>query len=169
MDEIWKPIASTNGNYEISNVGNVRSTNRTIKSKKGFKTYKGKILRKGRHSAGYFVVNIRENDRIKQKYVHRLVAEAFIGPANSLFINHKDCNKTNNIVANLEYVTHAGNLLHAFKSGIKVGKTKLNALQRKEIKALRKQGFLLHEIAALYNMSESGISEVVRGTTWAWE
>jgi transcriptional regulator len=63
----------------------------------------------------------------------------------------------------------AENSLHAFKNGVKVGKTILNKEQRIEIRSLRKQGLKLKELAEKFNVSESAISEVYRGTTWAWE
>jgi len=169
MQEIWKDIRGYEGRYQVSSAGKVKSldtTTLTINKQKRF--YKGKIITPSIGSAGYFVVNLRSNAKTKQFKVHRLVIEAFIGYS-ELFVNHKDLNKLNNSIENLEYVTNAENLLHAFKNGVKVGKTILNADQREKIRLMRKSGFLLKTIAKKFNVSESAISEVARGTTWNWE
>lgn len=107
--EIWKPIPDTNGYIEISNQGNVRSL------------LKGRShsLKTQRDKKGYmrFTVTV---DRKKTTYkVHREVAKAFISnPDNLPQINHKDGNKSNNSVSNLEWCTNRENALHAMKNGL---------------------------------------------------
>lgn len=93
MKETWKIIENFT-NYEISNLGRVRNT----------KT--GKIRKLVKDKDGYFVVGIRLNGKIKMLKLHRLVAQAFIpNPNNYLIVNHKDENKSNNNVENLEWCT----------------------------------------------------------------
>lgn len=97
MKEIWKDINGYEGLYQISNLGKVKSI------------ISNKIL-KGNENAEYIYVTLCKNGKQKIKKIHRLVAEAFIdNPNNYLYINHKDENKKNNIVNNLEWCTKAYN------------------------------------------------------------
>lgn len=104
MKEIWKPIEQSDG-YEISNRGNLRRNKRTLKISE--KTV-------------YKIVRIKINGKYTTRYIHRLVAEAFLSRANGRdFINHIDGNKHNNSVNNLEWVTRQENELHAWEHGLK--------------------------------------------------
>lgn len=99
MEEIWKEIDNTNGLYFVSNLGNVKKGNKSIK----------KTLKKD----GYVKVRINYGDCIKNPNVHRLVAIAFIpNPDNLPQVNHIDGNKENNIVTNLEWCTGRENQKH---------------------------------------------------------
>ena len=70
-------------------------------------------------SSGYVYLDIRrKNSTLKCPKVHRLVASLFIGEQPGYEINHKDGNKDNNAVSNLEYVTHEQNRIHAIKTGL---------------------------------------------------
>lgn len=71
------------------------------------------------NEAGYMKVNLYDIvGKCKKKYVHRLVAEAFISnPLNKPNVNHKDCDVKNNSVNNLEWCTQSENILHAVKLG----------------------------------------------------
>lgn len=107
--EIWKPIKGYEGYYEISNKGNVRSLNRYI-LRKGHKKpvfWESKILKPHINLQGYYSVALSDKDHNrKRKRINRLVAEAFIpNPDNLTRVNHKDENKTNNNVENLEWCT----------------------------------------------------------------
>ena len=103
MREIWKDIKGTEGEYQISNYGNVISNN--FRGTKQAKLLKPTLS----HSNGYLVVYVGG----KLRTVHRLVAEAFIPNPNGLpLINHKDENKTNNCVENLEWCDHRYNLMY---------------------------------------------------------
>ena len=89
LSEEWKEIKDYE-NYEISNLGRVRRN--------------GKILKPRKNAGGYFQVNLYKNGIVKQSYIHRLVAYAFLpNPQNLPQINHKDENKSNNTVDNLEW------------------------------------------------------------------
>lgn len=99
--EQWKSIAGYEGLYEVSNLGRVRS----------LKFGKTKILKPGRVGGGYLIVKLLKDCIRKNMKVHRLVAEAFIPNPNKLkTVNHKDEDKTNNNVNNLEWMTLADNL-----------------------------------------------------------
>lgn len=92
-NEVWKRVEGYT-RYEVSNYGRVRN----------FFTKEQKALRKTK--TGYMITDLKENGSKKTAYVHRLVAQAFIpNPNNKPQINHKDENKDNNFVSNLEWCT----------------------------------------------------------------
>lgn len=101
IKETWKSVCGYEGFYEVSNMGNVRSVNRY--SKDG-KFLKGKNLKQGFCTSGYKHVVLCKDGIKKDMMVHRLVAHAFLQNENKYNeINHKDENKCNNIVSNLEW------------------------------------------------------------------
>lgn len=98
MEEQWKDIIDYEGLYQVSNLGNVKSLNYNH-------TGKEQILKASKTKDGYFQVPLWKNGERKWSRVHRLVASHFI-PNDDLFktqINHKDENKQNNNVNNLEW------------------------------------------------------------------
>lgn len=103
--EIWKDIKGYEGFYQISNLGRVRSLDRYVNCLIGIKALrKGKILTQNYNNKGYKRVSLCKNGKHKNFQVHRLVAEAFIpNPDHLPCINHKDEDKTNNHVDNLEW------------------------------------------------------------------
>ena len=100
-NEEWKPVKGFEGLYEVSNMGNVFSNR--LKRK----------LKLSVDRLGYIRIGLCKNSRrdLRLFYVHRMVAEAFIeNPFKKPFINHKDENKRNNSVSNLEWCTHKENM-----------------------------------------------------------
>ena len=107
-NEIWKTVKNY-PNYLISNLGNVKSVQRTRIIGRNKFVQKEKIL-KQHILNGYAYVYLTKNSEIKGFRVHRLVAEAFIPNINEYpCVNHKDEDKTNNCVDNLEWCTHKYN------------------------------------------------------------
>lgn len=103
MKEIWKPIPNYENIYEASNFGRIRSVNRIDTN--GRKRI-GKILKPKIERTGYLRVALFNGGKRKEYKVHRLVMLAFVGECPyGLQVNHKDENKRNNMLANLEYVT----------------------------------------------------------------
>lgn len=123
----WKPIKGYEDYYEVSDTGLVRSLDRVIPDKVyGSKTLKGKPMRlsvaKSRPggSGGYYVVNLRKNSTSHVVPVHRLVAQAFITNTLGLpTVNHKDGNKQNNAVSNLEWASYSDNNQHALAMNLR--------------------------------------------------
>ena len=113
--EIWKPIKDYEDLYEVSTLGRVRSKSRVrrIGNGKGYdKVYESKILTPSINNCGYkIVVLLKPGTKPICKSVHRLVAETFIANfANLSDVNHKDENKLNNCVENLEWISHRDNM-----------------------------------------------------------
>ena len=111
-EEIWKPVVGYEGLYEVSSYGRVRSLDRYVKYSNGpIHLHKGRILNPGKEKVGYLVVPLSCNGKLHLKKIHILVAEAFIpNPDNLPQVNHKDENKTNNNVDNLEWCTAKYNM-----------------------------------------------------------
>ena len=107
--EIWKPVKSS-PNYEISNNGSVRNINT------------GKVLKIATNNHGYHLVCLSYNNKKQTSYIHRLIAEAFVPTdldTRTSVVNHIDGNKSNNVIENLEWTTHAENTYHG-KARVKV-------------------------------------------------
>ena len=99
--EYWKPVVGYEGLYMVSNWGRVKS----------IKFGKERILKPVTNSSGYLLVGLYKNNIEKKYSVHRLVAEAFIpNPYNLPQVNHRDENKLNNNVDNLEWCTNEYNI-----------------------------------------------------------
>ena len=98
--EVWRDIIGYEGIYQVSNKGNVFSIERMAQGRKC-----GGITLKPKHRRdGYLHVGLYRNGKMKNKLIHRLVLEAFVeNPKNLPEVNHKDENKTNNDLSNLEW------------------------------------------------------------------
>lgn len=112
MKEIWKPIDGTDGQYEVSNTGKVRSNNYMAHGiTKEMKPW---------DNGGYLRVSLKIKGKQSNRLVHRLVADAFIANEESKQeVNHKDGDKHNNCVENLEWCTRKENLHHADTTGLR--------------------------------------------------
>lgn len=117
--EIWKAIPGWEGLYEVSDLGRVRSLDRTVSAmtrwgKPTFRRFSGRVLRQTDNGVGYLVVHCAVGGGRETKLVHRLVAEAFLDREDSKdFVNHRDGRKHNNTVRNLEWCTRSENMQHA--------------------------------------------------------
>ena len=120
IEEIWKPIViekkgklfDFTNKYEISNLGRVRNCKR------------GNILTPNK-SRGYLEIRLCKDGKMEAFYVHRLVATAFIDNPNNLpEVNHKDFDKTNNTIENLEWISREDNVKHACNDEYKMKERK---------------------------------------------
>ena len=99
IKKIWKPIIGYENLYKINNYGEVLS----LRS--------NKILKPNDNGIGYFIIQLCKNGKRKNYLIHRLVAEHFLDNPNNLpEVNHKDEDKSNNFVNNLEWCKHKYNM-----------------------------------------------------------
>jgi hypothetical protein len=111
---VWKPVKDYEGLYEVNQFGQVKSVERRVKCcGNGTRLVKERILAKDLYCEGYYRVQLFKEGNKKNKRIHRLVAEAFIpNPEGKSEVNHKDFNKLNNYVENLEWCTGEENIEH---------------------------------------------------------
>lgn len=142
MSEVWKLIKSTD--YEVSSLGRVR---RSLAAPSRQGTWPGRILCPQRSTRGYFHVSLTvERNVAVTTQVHQLVAEAFLGPCpDGCQINHKDGDKSNNRVRNLEY-------LHAFRNGLNRGNMKLSPQDVGEAQQMLAAGISRKEISERFDV-----------------
>jgi predicted glutamine amidotransferase len=117
MTEIWKDVVGYEGLYQVSNLGRVKS----FYAKNGQLTNHSRLLSGKTDKDGYVEVRLCKEGTVKYVRIHRLVASHFLTGDVSLQINHKDGDKSNNSVVNLEYVTPRENVIHAHKTGLHKG------------------------------------------------
>ena len=119
-EEVWKDIEGYEGYYQISNMGRVKSLERTVWNKgRGCYITVSEKIRKGRDNGhGYLQVSLCKEGKVRYPLVHVLVATAFLENIDNLpEVNHKDENKYNNCVENLEYCSKLYNINYG--TGIK--------------------------------------------------
>ena len=115
--EEWKDIEGYKGKYQISNMGRVKSLKRMKRNGKGYQKIPEKILEGVENNRGYLRVQLFKDGKGKWYLVHVLVATAFLeNPQNLPEVNHKDEDKTNNRVENLEYCSRSYNLNHGTRN-----------------------------------------------------
>lgn len=172
--EIWKEIKGTQGLYYVSSYGRIWSV-------------KNKMIRKDTDNGkGYRFIKLTVKGKSKLHYVHRLVCLNFIeNPENKKLVNHKDLNKSNNHLSNLEWVTASENMIHARDNGvlhiseyqkkrIKEANSGENShlskltdkivLEIRKIYSERKLNYL--EISKMFNVDRGTIGYIVRNKTW---
>lgn len=174
IEEIWKDVVGYEGAYQISNLGRVRSLDRKVNCcHNSQRLHKGKIIIPFRSRPGYLRIELGTK-KPRKHFVHRLIAKAFINnPENLPFINHKDGNKLNNDVSNLEWCDSLHNNRHAVTTGLnKVfgennNKSKLRDRDIVRIRELYSNRlFNQTELAKKYNVDPSLISQIVLGKIW---
>lgn len=144
MKEIWKDIKGYEGLYQVSNLGRVKSIPRKY-------TKKEERILKATIDHGYMTIWLFKKGKGKGKRIHRLVAENFINKTNDErnIVNHKDGNKANNKVDNLEWCTQKENVNHAIKNGLFVFNPQLllekGKIKGKEVIQIDKDGNIIKE------------------------
>lgn len=117
MHEVWKPVPGFEGRYEVSSLGRFKSLKREIVYTDGRRgVLPERMIRGSLGNNGYYTVIF---DTKTKRLAHRVVAEAFFGvPEYRQTVNHKDGDKTNNCVENLEWASYKENNTHARQSGL---------------------------------------------------
>lgn len=149
--EVWKPIEGYEGIYEVSSFGRVRSLDRIVDF--GNENYsrqmlcKGKIMKGSISRNGYIYVSLCLPNEKARAYIHRLVAKAFISNPNGYnVVNHKDENKKNNNVLNLEWCTTKYNLNY----GTGVERARLKRLNNEKLSKKIAQYTLDGKLVGIY-------------------
>lgn len=126
MEEEWRDVVGYETRYEVSSTGKV------------FSHRCGRLLKQHKNPDGYYKVKLQKaNGEVHTCFVHRLVAIAFIpNPEDKETVNHKDTNKTNNNIDNLEWCTKGENTRHAWANGC----CKITEAQREWAKKLTQMG-----------------------------
>lgn len=115
MGEIWKDIKGYEGVYQVSNTGKIKRIGE-YSNQFGSTWESERILKPSSKENKYMIVGLSKEGKVKNKYVHRLVAEAFIpNLENKPTVNHKDGDRANNHESNLEWSTYLENNIHSIK------------------------------------------------------
>ena len=159
--ERWAAVHEFESLYDISSEGRVR------RSAPGRKTFVGKILKPLRHSAGYPVVMLTKGGIHHSRYVHRLVAFAFLPTTPERFeVNHINGDKTDPRLSNLEWVSESEQRKHAWRIGLQ----KAPKLTPDKVRAIREMfaaGVKGDDIAASFGVSAPTISNIRTGKLWS--
>lgn len=164
--EVWKeyvPKFDSSKNY-VSNFGSI-------------KCGKGCIKNQHDNGAGYMTINVynRENKKSEKRYIHRLVAELFLPEPSRecIQVNHKDGDKSNNHVSNLEWVSPKDNIMHMHNNNLNVNRANHGSTNRysKSVVALAYSkvvaGVLgVGEAAKMFNMPRTTLSSIVNKRSW---
>lgn len=174
--EIWRPIQGFEGLYEISNIGRVKSLPRTMNNRYGtVSPIKERIRKFSYQKCGYLQVTLCAKGKSYYKWVHRLVAFAFLTEITGKnYVNHKDGNKHNNTVENLEFCTTAENNAHAGKMNLKpIGTEHTNSKFTKEdlikIRELLNLGWTHKRISYVFKVHRTTISRFAKNETYIKE
>ena len=116
MIEEWRDIEGFDGFYQVSNTGKIRSQG----DNRGNKSGKWRLRSLSANHDGYLKVRLMHKEKDETRRVHTLVAKAFIPNQNNYdTVNHKDGDKTNNNVDNLEWADRSQQMIHAYQNGLK--------------------------------------------------
>lgn len=172
MKEVWKDIQGYERFYQVSNLGRVKSLDKTtIFNYKDGRTetrlVKGRILKPLVNSSNRLQVSLSLNGKQKLFQIHVLVALAFIGSKpEGQIVRHLDDNPQNNKADNLAYGTIKDNMIDAYKNGI--NHQKLSVDDVLEIKKLLGIGTKQTVIAFLFGVSDDAVSRIKRGKRFNW-
>lgn len=162
MNEEWKPLFDV---YEISNFGNVRRRLTRRRYKAGMEIKQFFFNGKNSKSRGYKKITITRDGKHTSFRVHTLVAQAFLGKKpDGYSINHKDMNKANNRIDNLEYVTQKQNMQHAVLNGAFKNFTPIAHVR--QIRELHRKGVKQSDLSKLFNLSPCVVCEIVNKKTF---
>lgn len=160
VEELWKPLEQYKG-IQVSSRGRIK--------KSATKSTKERILTEfPKDRDGYCRCSVQKLDGSwTSQPVHRLVATAFLGnPENKPSVNHKDGNRANNNLENLEWVTPRENVLHSFKYGVRKQckeipkRTILTDFQISQIDKLR-EIYTVNQIAKLFNIEYQSLKNII--------
>jgi hypothetical protein len=160
----WKDVIGWEGFYKVSSDGKVKSISRLWSPKETILKSSKKV---------YERVGLSRKQKVYWISVHRIVARAFLGEPHGLQVNHKNGNKFDNRVENLEYCTPKENMLHAYKIGLRkkyFGEEHCGSkLDKKKVKFIRSYPKIRGSSAFLakkYNVSHGTIYRILYNQIW---
>jgi hypothetical protein len=162
---VWAPILWLLGHYEISSDGQMRSVARIGHDGRRLS---GRLLRLGTRN-GYKVAWPRLEGRTICVSIHRLVAEAFIpNPEGKPDVNHKDGDRANNSISNLEWVTKSENMAHAWRIGLCSSRNRARGERHYRAKATEEQVRLIRAGSKeSFGLSKSALQHIRKGRSWS--
>lgn len=160
LNDVWSWIPGYVGCYQVNPSGDVRSVDRIIKHGNGVSRLNGRILKHRINEHGYHMVALYKNGSAKNMKVHRLVADAFLEKDPNRFeINHKDGDKSNNKLSNLEWCTRKENIRHSIEHGLRKPPTNKRAVRRSDGVVFES----ISDAARELNTSSGHICDALRG------
>lgn len=175
MQEVWKDVVGFEGLYKVSNLGNVMGMGKSwvCGMYNGIRVKPDSICKQSIETNGYKQVWLSINGEGKNYLVHRLVGKAFLeNHENKKDINHKNGDKTDNNLENLEWCTRSENIIHAFKNnlkkpsrGSKHGMSKLKEDDVLKIRELAGEHTKL-ELAEMFGVGRRSINDIVNHKSW---
>jgi hypothetical protein len=172
MTEIWREAFGFEGMYSVSNMGRVRSEPRLVATRSGgFKRMPGRVLKQMTDPKGYSRVSFYRGEwpNKRERFtpsVHRTIARVFLDDfTDDLQVNHKNSDKSDNRLENLEMVSIAENALHASRAGVKA--IKLTPLKVVWMRKLSETGeFTFTELGEKFDVSKQTAARVCQRKIW---
>ncbi len=172
--EEWRDIEGFDGFYQVSNTGKVRSRGNGRGGRRVDQWYLRSL---SANHDGYLKIRLHKGEKDVTRRVHTLVAETFIpNPDNYDTVNHKDGDKTNNNVNNLEWADRSKQMIHAYKNGlkksIKGSKNSQAKLTDDDVRYIRKHykrkstEFGTVALGKKFGVTNVVIGKIVRGETY---
>ena len=160
MKELWRNIDGYKGMYQVSSFGRIRS----------YKENLPRILKPRVNNGGYKYISLCLDGNCKSFIIHRIVAKHFLGKSD-LTVNHKNGNKLNNCVENLEWVSFEENLNHAKENcllakGEKHGRSKLTERDVKLLRYKHKKRKSVRFLSKEFGVSRSVVNKIINNINW---
>ena len=171
--EVWKDVVGFEGLYKVSNKGNVYSVGR--RDLRGNRR-RGRMLKPKYNGSGYLTVNMYKNGKPKTRTVHRLVAETFLPNPNDLpQVNHRDEDKDNNNVENLEWCDSKYNINYGTRTERLSKKVRAVNIKTDEVLEFNstqdagRKGYTQGAVAAACRGAYYARGHAYKGYIWSYE
>ena len=170
----WRDIKGFEGMYQVSNTGLIRSLDRSILKSNGVTQRRvGHIMIQVKNPKGYYIIGLSKNHKRLASTVHKIVASTFLKKGSHTQVNHKDGNKLNNMVSNLEWTNGSGNIKHAYDNGLMAKPTgskhplaQIDEEVATTIKSMLNSDINSVDICKLMSISRHIVRDIKRNKTW---
>ena len=170
----YEPLLNYESRYLINILGQIESIERVSMStgRQKIINIKKVVLKIQTHKQGYLYYRLWDGLKYKNYFIHRLLCVQFVpNPENKPYVNHKDGNKLNNNIENLEWCTSSENNSHARKMGLNKGYGEGNRhskLKEKQVIEIRKSNLTSMELSTIYGVTKRTIEDIIKGRTWKY-